>query len=62
MSSQIINIKPQYTNYLIDEAKFKGDAESISFPINKNEILYILQELNHKKYSFNYSRRKKLVL
>lgn len=35
MSSQIINIKPQYTNYLIDEAKFKGDAESISFPINK---------------------------
>lgn len=48
MSSQIINIKPQYTNYLIDEAKFKGDAESISFPINKNEILYILQELNHK--------------
>lgn len=49
MSKQILNLKPQYTNYLVDEAKFRGDADSISFPECKADILAILQELNKEK-------------
>ncbi len=38
-----------YEEYLIDEAKYQGKAESISFPQNEDEILEIIVAMREAK-------------
>ena len=41
----IFSIDAQYEEYLIDESKYSGFAESISFPKSEQEIKEILETL-----------------
>lgn len=45
MSQLIIPMKEQYEEYIIDESKFAGYADSISFPENEEEIGEVLRQL-----------------
>lgn len=49
MKQLIFPMREQYEEYLIDESKFSGRAESISFPENEEEIQEILRELGKEK-------------
>lgn len=44
----IFPISEKYEEYLIDESKFMGNAESISFPKNEDEIISILKIMKEK--------------
>lgn len=46
MAQHIFSINEQYEEYLIDESKFCGTAESISFPESEEEIAGILREMS----------------
>lgn len=48
MSTKILLIGEKYKDYLKDEAKFHGNAQTISFPENVNEIKLILKILGKK--------------
>ena len=48
MKQLIFPMAEQYKEYLIDEAKYEGYAESISFPENEEEIQIILGQLRQK--------------
>jgi D-lactate dehydrogenase (cytochrome) len=45
----IFPMSEQYEEYLIDESKFAGYADSISFPESEEEIMEILKELDKTK-------------
>ena len=45
MREYILPMQEQYEEYLIDESKFTGKGESISFPESEEEIKEILKEL-----------------
>ena len=45
MSVTIFPIEEQYKEYLVDESKFTGNADSISFPETEEEIREILETL-----------------
>lgn len=47
-SGLIFPMSDKYEEYLIDESKFTGNAESISFPKNEEEIIEILKEMKEK--------------
>lgn len=51
MKQLIFPMAEQYKEYLIDEAKYEGYAESISFPENEDEIQIILGELREENIS-----------
>lgn len=48
MKQLIFPMAEQYKEYLIDEAKYQGYAESISFPESEDEIRMILEEMKQK--------------
>ena len=45
MSVTIFPMEEQYKEYLIDESKFTGNADSISFPETESEIREVLEHL-----------------
>ena len=45
MRQLIYPMKEQYEEYVIDEAKFSGYAQNISFPENEEEIQEVIGEL-----------------
>jgi D-lactate dehydrogenase (cytochrome) len=47
----IYKIEEKYNEYLSDESKLEGDAISISFPKNSQEVLKIIEECNDSKIS-----------
>lgn len=49
MKQLIFPMKEQYEEYLTDESKFTGKADSISFPENEEEIQEVLKELRKEK-------------
>lgn len=49
MKQLIFPMKEQYEEYLTDESKFSGWAESISFPESEEEVSQVLKELGEKK-------------
>jgi D-lactate dehydrogenase (cytochrome) len=48
-NSLIRNLEKEHQDYLRDESRKVGNAESISFPKNEKEIIDILSVLNHNK-------------
>lgn len=46
MKQLIYPMKEQYEEFLIDESKFSGYADSISFPENEEEIMQVIREMN----------------
>ena len=44
MAATIYQMEEKYEEYLIDESKYKGHADSISFPESEDEILAILED------------------
>ena len=49
MKQLIFPMDEKYEEYVIDESKYTGNAESISFPENEEEIICVLKELGEKK-------------
>ncbi|MEG0963573.1 MAG: FAD-binding protein, partial [Lachnospiraceae bacterium] len=49
-SEKIWPMEEKYQEYLIDESKYSGYADSISFPENEKDILEIVKRMkeNHK--------------
>ncbi|WP_333791827.1 FAD-binding oxidoreductase [Muricomes intestini] len=48
MRQLIYPMKEQYEEFIIDESKFSGYAQSISFPKNEEEIREVIKELGEK--------------
>ncbi len=46
MNSLMKPLNEQYTEYLRDESRTVGQADSISFPVSEAEIISILADLN----------------
>ena len=49
MAATIYQMEEKYEEYLIDESKYKGHADSISFPESEDEILAILEEMKEEQ-------------
>ena len=49
MRQLIYPMKEQYEEFLIDESKFSGYADSISFPESAEEMQEVLQELKKER-------------
>lgn len=49
MGQIIFPMSEKYQEYLIDESKYTGEAQSISFPESEEEILLILEEMKKQK-------------
>lgn len=49
MRQLIYPMKEQYEEFLIDESKFSGYADSISFPESEEEMQEVLQELKKER-------------
>lgn len=45
MSREIISVDSTYQEYLLDESRYTGEAQSISFPESEEELLAVLQEI-----------------
>ena len=56
MRQLIYPMKEQYEEFLIDESKFSGYADSISFPESAEEMQEVLQEHSGRK-DWNYRSR-----
>lgn len=41
----IFSMDEKYEEYLMDESKYRGNADSISFPENEDEIIHILKDM-----------------
>lgn len=50
MRQLIYTMKEQYEEFLIDESKFSGYADSISFPESQEEMQEVLLELKKDGY------------
>lgn len=46
MTKLIESLDAKYAEYLKDESKLRGDAESISFPKTKEEVIEVVKEMN----------------
>lgn len=57
MRQLIYTMKEQYEEFLIDESKFSGYADSISFPESQEEMQEVLLELKKDGYR-DYPGRK----
>ena len=49
MAATIYQMEEKYEEYLIDESKYKGYADSISFPESEEEILAILEQMKEEQ-------------
>ena len=45
MAEIVCQMSEKYEEYLIDESKYKGYADSISFPESEEEIVTILEKM-----------------
>lgn len=45
----ILPMEEKYREYLIDESKFSGEADSISFPATEDEVIIIVNEMRKKQ-------------
>lgn len=57
-SGLIFPMSDKYEEYLIDESKFTGNAESISFPKSEEEIIEILKEMKKKVHLLQFKEEK----
>ena len=49
MAATIYQMGEKYEEYLIDESKYKGYADSISFPESEEEVLAILEQMKEEQ-------------
>lgn len=49
MAETVYQMEEKYEEYLIDESKYKGHADSISFPESEEEILNILEKMKEEQ-------------
>ena len=49
MAEIVCQMSEKYEEYLIDESKYKGYADSISFPESEEEIVTILEKMKDEQ-------------
>ena len=49
MAEIVCQMSEKYEEYLIDESKYKGYADSISFPESEEEIVTLLEKMKDDK-------------